>query len=60
MTFTEFLKTKLKEKNIDVGVYHNYLMGILEDNLDEEEKREMVSDIICSLIVSFWFLALFP
>lgn len=53
MEFSTFLTNKLKEKKIDVSVYHSYLMGILEDNLDEEEKREMVADILASLIVSF-------
>ena len=53
MDFSTFLTTKLKEKKIDVGVYHSYLMGILEDSIDEEEKREMITDIIASLIVSF-------
>lgn len=52
MDFSTFLTSKLKEKKIDVGVYHSYLMGILEDSIDEEEKREMVADIIASLIVS--------
>lgn len=53
MEFSTFLTNKLKEKKIDVSVYHSYLMGILEDNLDVEEKREMVADILASLIVSF-------
>lgn len=53
MEFSTFLTNKLKEKKIDVSVYHSYLMGILEDNLDEEEKREMVADILASLIASF-------
>lgn len=50
--FSSFLTNLLKEKKIDVSVYHSYLMGILEDSLDEDEKRETVSDIIGSLIVS--------
>ena len=54
MNFDQFLTFKLKERKIDVSVYHSYLMGILEDSLDEDEKREMVQDIIASLIVSFW------
>jgi hypothetical protein len=53
MDFNNFLKELLKEKKIDVGVYHSYLVGILEDTLDEEEKREMILDIVSSLIVSF-------
>lgn len=52
MDFSTFLTSKLKEKKIDVSIYHSYLMGILEDNIDEEEKREMIADIIASLIVS--------
>lgn len=53
MDFKEFLTLKLRERKIDVSVYHSYLMGILEDNLDEQEKRENVSDILGSLIVCF-------
>ncbi|KAG5681522.1 hypothetical protein PVAND_010948 [Polypedilum vanderplanki] len=52
MNFHEFLKNKLKSFKIDVGVYHSYLLGILEDNIDEDEKREMLTDIISSLIES--------
>lgn len=55
MEFSAFLTKYLKEKKIDVSVYHSYLMGILEDNLEEDERREMVSDIIGSLIVSMNF-----
>lgn len=54
MDFNQFLKQLLQEKKIDVGVYHSYLIGILEDNIDEDEKREMVLDIVSSLIVSFF------
>lgn len=53
MDFNSFLTNLLKEKKIDVGVYHSYLVGILEDTIDEDEKREMVLDIVSSLIVSF-------
>lgn len=53
MEFQNFLQAKLKEKKIDVGVYLSYLMGILEDNLEEDEKREMVLDILNSLVVSW-------
>lgn len=52
MDFSTFLTSKLREKKIDVGVYHSYLMGILEDNIDEDEKRETINDIVNSLIVS--------
>lgn len=52
MEFQQFLTAKLKEKKIDVSVYLSYLMGILEDSLEEEEKREMVLDIVNSLVVS--------
>lgn len=51
--FSEWLKKELKTLKIDVGVYHEYLLGILEDSIDENEKREMITDIISSLIVSF-------
>jgi hypothetical protein len=51
LDFSSFLKSFLKEKKIDVSVYHSYLVGILEDTIDEEEKREMVLDIVSSLIV---------
>jgi hypothetical protein len=51
--FSEFLKTKLKSFKIDTSVYHSYLLSILEDNsIDDDEKRETVTDIISSLIVS--------
>lgn len=53
MDFQEWLNSLLKERKIDVSVYHSYLLGILEDQLDEDEKREMVADIIGSLIVSW-------
>jgi hypothetical protein len=53
MDFNSFLTNLLKEKKIDVGVYHSYLVGILEDTIDEDEKREMILDIVSSLIVSF-------
>lgn len=52
MDFSTFLTSKLKERKIDVSVYHSYLMGILEDTLEEDEKREMIGDIVGSLIVS--------
>lgn len=51
MDFNIFLTNLLKEKKIDVGVYHSYLIGILEDTIDEEEKKEMILDIVSSLIV---------
>lgn len=57
MDFGQWLKEALKERKIDI-VYQNYLLSILEDDdVDDEEKRESVSDIIASLIVSFQFLA---
>jgi hypothetical protein len=52
MDFNSFLTSKLKEKKIDTSVYHSYLLGILEDTIEEDEKREMILDIIGSLIVS--------
>lgn len=52
MDFTVFLSSLLKEKKIDVSVYLSYLLGILEDQLEEDEQREMISDILGSLIVS--------
>lgn len=52
MEFQQFLTAKLKEKKIDVGVYLSYLMGILEGGEEDDEKREMVLDILNSLIVS--------
>lgn len=55
MDFNSFLTLLLKEKKIDVSVYHSYLVGILEDNIDDEEKRETIEDIINSLIVSWLF-----
>lgn len=51
MEFQQFLTAKLKEKKIDVGVYLSYLMGILEGSEEEDEKREMVLDILNSLVV---------
>lgn len=59
MDFREFLTLKLKERKIDVSVYLSYLITILEENIDDEEKRESVSDIIGSLIVNaFWNFSL--
>lgn len=49
--FDEWLKKNLKELKIDVSVYHSYIVGILEDSIDEEEKRETITDIVSSLIV---------
>lgn len=49
--FQQFLKTKLKEHKVDVSVYFQYLLGILEDSIDDDEKREMIADIVSSLIV---------
>lgn len=51
MEFKIFLTNFLKENKIDVGVYHSYLIGILEDTIDEDEKKEMILDIVSSLIV---------
>ncbi|CRK91282.1 CLUMA_CG004960, isoform A [Clunio marinus] len=50
LDFSSFLSVKLKEKKIDVSVYHGYLLGIMEDNLDEAEKYEMVTDILNDLL----------
>ncbi|XP_070493014.1 coiled-coil domain-containing protein 43 [Chironomus tepperi] len=50
--FDNWLKTRLKELKIDVSVYLSYIVGILEDSIDEEEKRETLTDIISSLIES--------
>lgn len=58
MDFNNFLTNKLKEKHIDVSIYHSYLTGILEDTIDEDERREMIADILNSLIVSFINLSL--
>lgn len=49
--FAEWLKKELKNLGIDIGVYHSYLIGILEDNIDENEKRETITDIVSSLVV---------
>lgn len=49
--FSEWLKKELKLLKIDIGVYHSYLIGILEDNIDDDEKRETISDIVSSLSV---------
>lgn len=54
MNFNQWLTFALKQRKVDVSVYHSYLLGILEDNIDEDEKRESVTDIIASLIVSYW------
>jgi hypothetical protein len=51
--FENWLKTRLKELKIDVGVYLSYINGVLEDSIDDDEKRETLTDIISSLIVSF-------
>lgn len=51
--FNNWLKSELKSLKIDVNIYHSYLIGILEDNIDEDEKREMITDIIGGLVVSF-------
>lgn len=51
MEFKIWLKDFLKERKIDVGVYLSYLVGILEDTIDEDEKKEMILDIVSSLIV---------
>ena len=56
MDFNIFLTNLLKEKKIDVGVYHSYLVGILEDTIDDEEKKEMILDIVSSLIVRILIL----
>ena len=58
-SFQEWLKKELKCLKIDVDVYHSYLLGILEDNIDEDEKREMITDIVSSLIVSSEFFKAF-
>lgn len=50
--FDNWLKSRLKELKIDVGVYLSYIIGVLEDSIDEDEKRETLTDIISSLIVS--------
>lgn len=52
--FKEWLKKELIQLRLDVGVYHSYLLGILEDNIDEDEQREMITDILSSLIVNFF------
>ena len=49
--FADWLKKELKNLGIDISVYHGYLIGILEDNIDENEKREMITDIVSSLVV---------
>lgn len=51
--FENWLKTRLKELKIDVSVYLSYITGVLEDSIDEDEKRETLTDIISSLIVSY-------
>lgn len=56
--FSEYLKVKLKENKIDVSVYHAYLIGILEDNIDLDEKRENLIDICSSLIVNELFFSI--
>lgn len=53
MDFQNFLTAKLKERKIDVSVYLSYLMGILEDTLEEDERRENLLDILASLLVSW-------
>lgn len=49
--FAEWLKKELKNLGIDISVYHSYLIGILEDNIDDDEKRETINDIVSSLVV---------
>lgn len=49
--FSEWLKKELKSNKVD-NVYLDYFISILEDSIDEDEKRETITDIVNSLIVS--------
>lgn len=51
MSFHEWLKKELNSIGVDIGIYCSYLIGILEDNIEEDEKREMISDIVSALVV---------
>lgn len=52
LLFSKWLDNKLKELGIDAKVYNSYITVILEENVDEEEKRETITDILGSLIVN--------
>lgn len=52
LLFSKWLDNKLKELGIDAKVYNSYFTGILEETVDEEEKRETITDILGSLIVN--------
>lgn len=53
--FENYLRNRLKELKIDISVYLTYIIGVLEDTIDEDEKKETLTDIISSLTVSFTF-----
>jgi hypothetical protein len=50
--FTNWLKVKLKELNIDVDVFGSYITGILEDDDSREDKQEALVGILEEILVS--------
>ena len=50
--FTKWLNAKLKELNTDESVFGSYILGIVEGDETNEEKREALHEILSEIIVS--------
>ena len=50
--FLTWLNAKLKELNTDESVFGSYILGILEGDESEEEKREALEGILGEILVN--------
>lgn len=52
--FLTWLNAKLKELNTDESVFGSYILGILEGDESEEEKREALEGILGEILVNIY------
>lgn len=53
VTFKTWLNKKLRELNTDETVFGSYILGILEGDENDEEKREALDGILGEILVSY-------
>ena len=51
-SFLTWLNAKLKELNTDESVFGSYILGILDGDESEEEKREALEGILSEILVN--------
>lgn len=53
--FEKYLKQKLKQIQLDENVFGEYIRGILDDQVSDDEKSEALEDVLAGVLVSSYF-----